>query len=362
MRRKRFCFIGLFIVLAMAMILPLTSAYALSAAGSTDGTKALTVTLPTFEVTLNGQKFENQNSQYPLFVYRDITYVPMTYYDCQLMGLKTQWDQQTGLSISKNDQLFYEYERELSDRSNGKIQYAQLPGFPIQVNGESIDNETEEYPILLFRNVTYFPLTWRYAVNEFGWKYHFDPNKGLTIDAPDVVIGNPNQWREQTGEFAAGSMQAAAPVNLDFDLPDADNDINREIPLCRINNVDQSAVDQITLDNSNRWERPIKIDDFQMEYQIYKQVQGRNELVYRMILPTVNGTLAGQSHRYLLYPQQIEYWKTAKNGTYLVRYLHPDQIHYQFLDSGEEKSVLFKDALGYGFQAADQYLVQLNIK
>ena len=38
----------------------------------------------------------------------------------------------------------------------------------ITVNGKTINNDEEPYPLLVFRDVTYFPLTWRFAVDEFG--------------------------------------------------------------------------------------------------------------------------------------------------------------------------------------------------
>ncbi len=37
--------------------------------------------------------------------------------------------------------------------------------------------------MLSYRDVTYFPLTWRFAVNEFGWQYRFDGKNGLNISA-----------------------------------------------------------------------------------------------------------------------------------------------------------------------------------
>ncbi|MFA7079011.1 MAG: hypothetical protein WC147_11470, partial [Syntrophomonas sp.] len=39
------------------------------------------VVLPASKVTLNGTVIENATNQYPLIVYKDITYFPMTYYD-----------------------------------------------------------------------------------------------------------------------------------------------------------------------------------------------------------------------------------------------------------------------------------------
>jgi hypothetical protein len=50
------------------------------------------VALPAFEVTLNGTVIENATNQYPLIVYKDITYFPMTYYDCRFLGLESVWN------------------------------------------------------------------------------------------------------------------------------------------------------------------------------------------------------------------------------------------------------------------------------
>jgi len=56
-------------------------------------TKNVTVTLPTFEVRLNGIQVNNNDRKYPLIVYNNITYFPMTYDDSRFLGLKTEWDQ-----------------------------------------------------------------------------------------------------------------------------------------------------------------------------------------------------------------------------------------------------------------------------
>ena len=55
------------------------------------------VTLPGFTVTLNGQVIDNSYRQYPLLVYKDITYFPMTYYDCRFLGVETDWTRKNGL-------------------------------------------------------------------------------------------------------------------------------------------------------------------------------------------------------------------------------------------------------------------------
>ena len=53
--------------------------------------RSATAAVPAFTVTLNGQVVDNSYRQYPLLVYKDITYFPMTYYDCRFLGLETSW-------------------------------------------------------------------------------------------------------------------------------------------------------------------------------------------------------------------------------------------------------------------------------
>ena len=61
------------------------------------------VSLPTFPVTLNGVLMEQGQNEYPCLVYKDITYVAMTYYDARLLGLVSAWQEETGLIIKKAD-------------------------------------------------------------------------------------------------------------------------------------------------------------------------------------------------------------------------------------------------------------------
>ena len=96
------------------------------------------------------------------------------------MGLESLWDNNTGLQIVKTGGN-WDYHKYQSSNKNSRVYSAQVAPFKIKVNGQIIDNKLESYPLLLFRNITYFPLTWRYAVNEFSWEYAFDTNQGLEI-------------------------------------------------------------------------------------------------------------------------------------------------------------------------------------
>ncbi|MBR2626720.1 MAG: N-acetylmuramoyl-L-alanine amidase [Peptococcaceae bacterium] len=159
----------------------------------------VTVTLPSFPVTLNGVTIEQSQNQYPMLVYKDITYVPMIWADTRLLGLDSSWTQQTGLVIDKAaevpDQKTAQssYKPYKAGAANAKKYTATIASGKITVNGKSINNSKEEYPLLLFRDVTYFPLTWRFAVTEFDWNYNFDAKNGLVIaPKPTVSAGSGN--------------------------------------------------------------------------------------------------------------------------------------------------------------------------
>ncbi len=148
------------------------------------------VTLPAFDVTFGEEAVESEQRQFPLIVYKDITYVPMTYFDCRYLGLKTDWNGETRtLSIEQTpiNCAYRDYKWEWKNNKNNK---ASVCDFNIVVNGKTIDNSKEEYPLLTFRDVTYFPLTWRFAVDEFGWEYSFDAENGLVIKAKNYRTKN----------------------------------------------------------------------------------------------------------------------------------------------------------------------------
>jgi len=175
------------------------------------------VTLPTFDVSLNGQHTASTYRKYPLIVYKNITYFPMTYYDARLLGLSTKWNEVDGLTVNKNEDYFYEYVNEVNIDKNSNKQTAKIITSKIKVNVKEIDNTKEPYPLLLFRDVTYFPLTWHFVVDEFGWKYHFDNTNGLIISNSNVIMKNPNVYNwlvSNYGGSGAGSMAGTDDIRF----------------------------------------------------------------------------------------------------------------------------------------------------
>lgn len=191
--------LGSCLLLAVLMNMP-TAALAAS--------QQVRVTLPDFPVTVNGMQIDNKYSQYPLIVYQDITYFPMTYHSSRFLNVKINWyENKQVLFIGKAEEQEKVLQMEKTTKPNQKSYVAIIPTYEIAVNTTNsrnfLNNSKEPYPILNFRDVTYFPLIWRFAVEEFGWEYSFDVKEGLVIKSGDMfrpvlkddVIGNTSPHR-----------------------------------------------------------------------------------------------------------------------------------------------------------------------
>lgn len=127
--------------------------------------------LPSFAVTVDGQAIDSTRLQYPLLEYKDIPYFPMTWNVGRGMGLRTEWPPDARLRI----RAAYEEKQTLAMETGGsflagRAYQAHVADYPITVNAEWIDNASESYSLPEFQDVTYFPMTWRFAHDSFGWK------------------------------------------------------------------------------------------------------------------------------------------------------------------------------------------------
>ena len=142
---------------------------------------AMRADVVTGKVTLNGQVIDNKNAKYPLLTYSNITYFPMTYQLSRFMGVETDWNNAAkSLNITAGGAQSA-YVAETGEAQRGSV--AVTPAsYKISVNGAQINNKEEKYPIFNYNGITYFPLTWAYAVDSFGWSYQWDAENGLRID------------------------------------------------------------------------------------------------------------------------------------------------------------------------------------
>ncbi len=131
------------------------------------------VNIAPFYTEIDYMSVDNRYVEFPLITYKDITYFPMTYNLCERLDLVSGFDSQKGLFISRSSVDSYADAREMfggsANNSYDKLYNASIPTYPIYLNGIKIDNSREEYPLLNFRNVTYFPMTWRFAHEELNF-------------------------------------------------------------------------------------------------------------------------------------------------------------------------------------------------
>ncbi|MBQ7400356.1 MAG: hypothetical protein IJW06_07855 [Clostridia bacterium] len=136
------------------------------------------VKIAPFYTQIEDVSVDNRYVEYPLITYKDVTYFPMTYDLCAMLGLSVGFDSQAGLYITK---YYYDMEYDYVPRLFGSVHVinekeeynAVIPSYPVYLNGIKIDNQKEEYPLLNFRNVTYFPMTWRFAYEELNFDIEF---------------------------------------------------------------------------------------------------------------------------------------------------------------------------------------------
>lgn len=182
------------LIIAIALMIVIFPVNAHAAVGD------VKVEIPKFPVSINGVEVQNSHRQYPFVVYNDITYFPMTYYDCRFLGLETKWDSFSGLGIQKTG-ITGGYRDYTGTSRNRKSYRAEAANFQVDVNGKIIDNSKEDYPLITFRNVTYFPLTWRFAVEEFGWEYKFEAKNGLEVNSSNKKVERVELEGYEGGSF-----------------------------------------------------------------------------------------------------------------------------------------------------------------
>ena len=151
---------------------------------------AMRASVVTGKVTLNGQVIDNKTAKYPLLIYSNITYFPMTYHLSRFMGVSADWNGGSKTLDITAGGARTAYVAETGKKQSGSVSVT-LPSYKISVNGAQINNKEEKYPIFNYNGITYFPLTWAYAVDSFGWSYQWDAVNGLRIDTSSAPAPAP---------------------------------------------------------------------------------------------------------------------------------------------------------------------------
>lgn len=125
------------------------------------------------EGSLEGLSSDMSLCEYPAVMYKDITYLPLTYYNCALLGLKIETEENKVLIKQAERDFPAEY---LKDQSGGEKEKITVTACPFAINIFGKDYSDEKYPALFYKNIVYLPLTWNVVNGIMHWDYSFGEN------------------------------------------------------------------------------------------------------------------------------------------------------------------------------------------
>ncbi len=128
--------------------------------------------------------FYNYAVEYPVLLYRNVSYIPLTSSMCNELYLSVAFTPEDGLYVARGGgrgNIGTERNRVLgsinyTNPANGKVE-ALIPDYPVFINGREYDSKDAEYPMLNFRGITYLPLTYDIITKEFDFDFSFDNEK-----------------------------------------------------------------------------------------------------------------------------------------------------------------------------------------
>lgn len=143
----------------------------------------VTVQLPDFSININGINFDKEyntsNAMFPLFLYKGVTYYPLTGESRKLLNIKQRVTNGERTTLEKDISENLKYY--MSDTKS----YQNQEKFKATIIHENlkIDNETinKEYSLLEYGQIVYIPLTWDLIVNKLNGQYQFNEDSGLNI-------------------------------------------------------------------------------------------------------------------------------------------------------------------------------------
>ncbi len=129
-------------------------------------------------------EIKEDNSRYPVVTYKNVTYIPLTFYKANMLNLSLAFDGKTLFAMPGDPDVPKIFDEEGAAPADGAG--FETADFNIILNGVKIDNRNEEYPFLFFRGVFYLPVTWRNAVEIMGWT--------IELSGGDLSIGVDNYF------------------------------------------------------------------------------------------------------------------------------------------------------------------------
>ncbi len=137
--------------------------------------------IPSFKVSVCSSEINQSTSEYPMFVYNDVTYIPMTWGMCQALGLTSEYRESTGLHLTTGQPKSDRFEPLQSDALTVSEEVdIDDAGVCVWIDGVVL-TEDSQYPFKNHNGITYIPLTWDIAT-KLGVEYSYSNETGLVIN------------------------------------------------------------------------------------------------------------------------------------------------------------------------------------
>ncbi|WP_282942723.1 DUF5050 domain-containing protein [Paenibacillus sp. RC67] len=314
-------------------------------------------TVPSFPITVNGTVIDQFHSSYPLLLYRDITYFPMTWDYTSALGLTVDWNKLDELALNKN-QSCAPLSQTLSAQTVSGSGSDVIPvPFQVKVNGTLIDNSQERYPILLYNNITYFPMTWRFTNEMFNWQATWNDIDGYSIQSCEKATQETSMQRDALN--VANGGQLAVKDNWIYMNPVRSSGGPHRLVKAKWDNSDQmelSTDNAMSINVAGDWLYYIVSEPYKSN-EIYKiQTDGTR----RTLVTHTAGKQLWVQDGYLYFLKNVQPNKSEDDGKVqghagisrmsmdgtneqelfadpgvLDFYLHTDQIYFRTVNNGE---------------------------
>lgn len=131
-------------------------------------------------LVLNGVNVNSSALEYPMLFFKEVVYLPISKEMGVQSGFVTKWDETTKtLTIEKA-------EPKTAALPSGVYAHPDKVKARVSTNPVALGTtvmKTGEFPVLVYRDVTYVPLTWELTNTSFGWKSVHHPLMGLVIQS-----------------------------------------------------------------------------------------------------------------------------------------------------------------------------------
>lgn len=135
-----------------------------------------------FNIEINDVLVEKEKSQFPILMYNEIVYLPMTWQNLQALGLKVQFESNS-VYINKVKEVVAGYSNGEENSNFPEVISLALPERKIYINDILLENEKVEYPILEYNGLFYLPMSDEFVEDMLGIDLEFSSTAGLFINS-----------------------------------------------------------------------------------------------------------------------------------------------------------------------------------